>query len=94
MTLGKSNDRIFLMKTYIINVTQQDIDKGIKRTCLTCPVAIAMARATGKSITVSRESFWYGMRRIRLPKEAIDFIWAFDDDRKVEPFSFEVTIEL
>jgi hypothetical protein len=39
----------------IINVTQRDIDRGIKSDCAKCPVALAAARVLGKYATPHAE---------------------------------------
>lgn len=76
-----------------INITQEDIKKGKKRDCATCPVALGMKRAGLYGAVYPAEYFDYVKRfYIRLPQEAINFIKAFDGDLLVEPFSFSLTL--
>lgn len=91
--------------TATVNVTQEDIAKGLKGECDRCPVALAGKRAfpdaedvlvcvTNMSVILPREAGevdarWY---EGSLPIEAGSFINGFDDHREVEPFSFEVTL--
>lgn len=84
------------MKT-IIEVTQQDIDdglkKGWKRRCNTCPIALAASRALGTECMASAD---WGITPVgtithyRLPDIAMEFIDAFDAELPVKPFTFEI----
>lgn len=84
---------------YTINVTQEHIDKGMKGNCRKCPIALAVEQdykplappqvgltcmlitdLEGKAVTVS------------LPDECSNFIFRFDSERDVKPFSFELEI--
>ena len=90
----------------IINVTQEHIDlanafrrarflqnrlgeqyiKGIW-TSMTCPIALAAGKDSqvdGTHVTINGIDY-------DLPEEAISFVKAYDMDRPVGPFSFEVT---
>lgn len=80
----------------LISVTEKDIRKGVRTSCRFCPIARAAKRAfkavsvavvSGKLFVESKEEV--GM--YLLPKSADDFIDAFDNGSKVEPFEFEVT---
>lgn len=81
-----------------IQVTQDDIDHGKKRSCSGCPIGRAIARATGKDCLVGQSSVKLGKTWFRTPEErwlvlpdiASMFIRRFDDGEKVEPFEFEV----
>ena len=78
-----------------IEVTQQDIDKGLNNNCFSCPIALAVKRKidTGNvlvycdriSVMSTISSYDY-----KLPKKAQTFIKRFDDRKPVEPFTFEV----
>lgn len=81
-----------------IEVTQEDIDGGIKCSGLDCPVARAIRRVHPiHGAVVSCGLYWVpgtGGKRIRLPDSALRFYRDFDTDQKVEPFSFDLPIEL
>lgn len=76
-----------------VEVTKQDIARGIKRDGYSCPVARAMKR------TLHRRKIWVGWHYyqigedgafITLPPTVTQFVKAFDSGKKVEPFTFEV----
>lgn len=88
----------------IIEVTQRDIDRGAVADCKRCPIARAVARKTHRKVSVS-PSFVHIVRNqgdqvifrtYSLPKEARDFIDAFDWGLKVKypvrPFTFELKL--
>ena len=91
-----------------INVTQRDIDKGIRRNCEMCPVARAMSRAFKSDVMVDVETwdFVVGRRkRNPLPREVVLFIEDFDNEEpqrspltlesrrlRISPFSFTVNL--
>ena len=76
-----------------IDVTQEDIDRGIPREGENCPIALALKRATDITWQVDRLSAmclgdpW--LRKILLPKQAVDFISDFDLDKTVGAFTFD-----
>ena len=77
-----------------IQVTQEDIDRGIAGSCGRCPITLAIRRATSKNYYTGVEDVFhmdYGPV-IRLPFEAIKFIKNFDSGNEVKPFEFEVGI--
>lgn len=79
----------------LIEVTQEDIDspEGEMR-CKTCPVALALNRATGRSWTVSTDWATCGSSSIlNLPDAASDFITNYDSNQPVKPFTFELDYE-
>jgi hypothetical protein len=82
-----------MKKQYLIDVTQEHIDKGRKFNAQRCPISLAIKESTGKNNTVGiggatlyRNFFADG--RYELPLSARLFIINFDGDRSVEPFSF------
>lgn len=82
-----------------INVTQQDIDSGIKGDCSLCPVARAASRAFPHHKSNVSGYHMYVMdqpgnrwRQAVLPPPAWGFISAFDSGWEVLPFSFEVDL--
>lgn len=76
-----------------INVTQEDINKGIKSDCSKCPIALAANRVIPNgALAVGGASITYWNEKeaisILLPEIALKFIRDFDSGRKVKPFSF------
>lgn len=87
------------MRTFIISVTQEDIDRGERSDPYYCPVARATQRATGRHAGVDEHTIFGRIENgtnsmfAELPPEAKEFVEDFDMRRPVEPFSFEVSIE-
>lgn len=86
---------------HTINVTQDDIDHGVRGSSEFCPIARAIKRefpvwtycSVGNSyLSIARSDDERGWR---LPAEAQRFILDFDTNfHKVHPFSFELGEEL
>jgi hypothetical protein len=80
------------MKTVTVQVTEEDIRDGQRHSCLSCPVAKAIGRATGKWCQVVCSCWWLRNRiPLRLPDDAITFIDRFDRQLAVKPISFEIS---
>ena len=86
-----------------IQVTQADIERGIKNRCDFCPVAIAISRhlPTGLEITVFSEAMLFEGRfgdgpstAIDTDQTVVDFIESFDNGKPVAPFSFNLSAEV
>jgi hypothetical protein len=80
-----------------INVTQEHIDKGKKGKCRECPIALAVQEKCISEISVgviSGAIFFDDDSHpaSEMAVEAIRFVWAFDLNGKVEPFSFDLDI--
>jgi hypothetical protein len=84
-----------------IDVTQEDINAGVPRDSCRCPIAHAIDRAIGStsmdcvSVNAFKVSVWRDERRLwsaLTPPDLIDFIKAFDHDRDVKPFSFDLDL--
>ncbi len=80
-----------------VNVTADDIKKGERGSCWTCPIGLALVRATDSYRMIraiydmaayGRSSYLWGP--IRLPPEASRFIVDFDQGRAALPLSFEI----
>ena len=82
-----------------VKVLEDDIADGDPRTCVSCPIALALLAVDG----VDFASVGTKMARVRfagraekefsiyrLPAEAIRFIAQFDRGNKVEPFEMEL----
>jgi hypothetical protein len=74
-----------------VRVTQQDIDNGKKGNCYECPIAQAVERDHGFTVSVSmcgirilKNSFLFD-----LPDEAKDFLHAFDCGLGAQPIEFD-----
>lgn len=74
-----------------IEVTQEDIDKGVHNNCSCCPTARALYRQTNLywSVYTGDAGSYYTDLWIDFPPEATAFIIAFDEKLPVKPFSFE-----
>ncbi len=85
-----------MSKKVRINVTQRDIERGIRFTSYTCPIARAARRHPElKGCAVSPDSLAFdnsGWVWTPLPEKACEFVDSFDGGRPVKPFSF--TLEL
>lgn len=91
------------MKTFSVDVTQEDIDNGKRRQPRFCPVALALNRALkGKvdayvSVVTATLIFRRFLipdkkTRIILPKHVRSFILGFDNREPVSPISFTVEV--
>ena len=83
------------MRSLTVHVTQEDIDNGERQSCSRCPVARAIARALQVSetrVTVASRIAVFDQRVAPLttPRKVMSFITAFDGERPVEPFSFDL----
>lgn len=88
--------------TVTVHVTQKHIDEGKIGQCKRCPIALgikeifpALDVQVGKTAVhidvppaVLRDTYRYA----RIPKEAEDFISAFDQGVNVKPFSFPLDV--
>jgi hypothetical protein len=95
-----------IMTMLKINVTKDDIKRGVPKNYATCPVAVAMERATNHYISVVDNGFMddgpkpgrrgFGHNPMELPERVRNFVQAFDDvsihdaDYEFLPFDFEV----
>ena len=78
-----------------IKVTQEDIDKGIRHSPGSCPVARAINRQSEKdnaSVGLSCIYFYNigGFSETPTPLDAALFINKFDQRQPVKPFEFEL----
>ncbi len=90
--------------TIVVDVTAENIAKGVKDDCSRCPVALAIRRAlslnvneTSDYVTVNEDEI--EIRRdgrnlsIETPEVAEEFILNFDYGDPVEPFTFPLELE-
>lgn len=80
-------DLPYVLETYRIEVTSEDIERGVPDNCHHCPIALA-ARRAGLNTPEVDSAFLNGMV---LPDAATEFILDYDNGEPVEPFSFEVS---
>jgi hypothetical protein len=79
-----------------LEVTQADIDAGVRGNCSWCPVAQSLKRATGieqSQVHLDEIRVWSRRwLRIKTPDEILDFIEEFDadPDHKPEPATFDL----
>lgn len=86
-----------------VEVTAEDIRRGIKGNCARCPIALACIRVLGikrrseyRWVSIAGEEFEFRLGKNeqvyygRLPDSATDFQSYFDDSEPVAPFSFDV----
>lgn len=73
-----------------VTVTQQDINNGHKRNCGHCPIALAVRRVIPDVYVGGYHVFIDEIATYKLPDVAIEFIKAFDNERPVKPFSFDI----
>ncbi len=86
-----------------VTVTQEHIDRGRRRGCSDCPVALAiLAAVPGLSgVDVMNPDLGYtllfdgsgGASTLKLPQPACDFIYRFDAGLDVSPFTFAAEVE-
>ena len=75
----------------IINVTQENIDKGTSTCVWACPIALALRKIAKdeEGVSVYDTHCYIDDVNYNLPPEATSFIQNFDEGINVNPFSFE-----
>lgn len=76
-----------------VDVTQEHIDKGMRDSCLSCPIALALKKKGDRLVRVRNTVAYVANMPYQLPQEAIAFILDFDHGELVKPFSFEMVNE-
>ena len=76
----------------LIEVTEEDIKKGIPRDDYFCPITLAISRCSDKIPAVY--NFWIVIDGKKYPhtKKLIQFIADFDAGKPVKPFRFRLKI--
>ena len=79
----------------VIEVTADDIARGVANDCATCPIALAARRLhptariyVGGELTREIVTYWPERACYDMPDEAVDFVATFDEGRPVAPFTF------
>lgn len=84
--------------TVTIEVTKEDIEKGIKHDARSCPINLAMRRRVYAKMDVHKgyvnmESLTGRYYQAVLPETAVEFIQKFDSGVEVKPFRFQLKIK-
>lgn len=84
------------MKTITVNVTSEDILRGIRNNCHFCPIALALKRKLkNQDAWVGPTEFFLGHsydQYIDIPNICINFMSTFDEGKYVDPFSFTIEV--
>lgn len=81
-----------------VEVTEEDITGGVRASACVCPIALALHRqgfrghVVGDKDVIADYAGNEAIVRYDLPSSAQRFIKKFDTRRRVEPFSFEMTL--
>lgn len=75
-----------------IRVTEANIKEGHRGSCRQCPVALAMLRAGLLFAYVGPYMTWWDgtKHQVAIPEAVREFIFRFDGDMPVWPFSFQL----
>jgi hypothetical protein len=79
----------------IINVTQQDIDSGVKGNPSKCAIAQALKRMLNDiylEVNVFHTSLHLNGKKYRMPQKGTDFVFLFDTpgDKSSKPVEIEI----
>jgi hypothetical protein len=80
-------------KSYVIEVTQEDIDRGVRGEIDKCPVALAAQRALGIPdvwVTPFGRMLPVPDANWLMPAKATAFVRRCDRGKSVQPFTFRV----
>jgi hypothetical protein len=70
-----------------IQVTQDDIDNGVRLSGSWCPIALACIRTIGLNYDQIWQNYW---SQGNMTENVRNFVIAFDKKQPVQPFSFEL----
>ena len=73
------------MTRKLVRVTQEHIERGVKKSCTYCPIGLAMHEA---GIEESLFQYLWRMEPPMPPDSVRRFIMRFDQGKPVEPFNF------
>lgn len=82
---------VFVDEPITFEVTQADIDAGVKCDSTSCPIARALSRATGQKASVGVQTVGLAERVWWLPTAVSSFVMRFDLGEPVEPATFTLT---
>jgi hypothetical protein len=81
----------------LVEVTQEDIDRGRRLHGTACPVSLALSRAVGRTVSVNGYEcrIWHPLRDnrdyVELPVDVTKRIETFDSTGAMTPFSFVIS---
>ena len=76
-----------------ITVTQEDIDRGLQASHLSCPIALAFKCVVTGHVEVCHDEVVIGTRTVPVPRAIHRFIEAFDSNRNnVRPATFQLGV--
>lgn len=82
--------------TYTIEVTQADIDRGLRASCYSCPVALALYRSIKSNVQVGDSYLAVhigdSITDIESPPIVKEFVFNFDRFVEVKPFTFTLDL--
>lgn len=79
--------------TKTINVTKDDILRGVKWDSSSCPIALALRRQfKTKLVDVDNDDITIRRAVLLTPKRAQRFLVRFDSGSRVRPFCFKLTL--
>ena len=82
---------------HTITVTDEDIERGVRKSYKFCPIACAMRRKKWDVLAVIEQYAEIDVEgdevKFKLPYDAQKFIVNFDTGKEVAPFEFEVDID-
>ncbi len=76
-----------------INVTQEDIKNGKRRSATKCPVSLALTRQLSLETSIYFEGYFLPTITESIKfnnKQLADWIYNYDNDISVQPISFEI----
>ena len=81
------------MRTVRVDVTQEDIDKGLRGNAFSCPIARAIDRlAVCDCVEVGDDEIYLDAQGVPMSHEALCFVSDFDSGNMVEPFHFDLAL--
>lgn len=82
------------MKSITIQLTEQDMIKGVPGSATRCVLATAIHRVTNKHYRVGATYYYLNDNRVfNLPAKAKEFRSNYDRGRRVDLISFEIEVD-
>lgn len=76
-----------------VEVTQADIDAGVRGDGIKCPIALAVSRGLGCMAQVALVHILSGTSKWTVDDFILGWMAAFDEKRPCQPFTIELTID-
>lgn len=81
-----------------VQVTAEDIEAGVRADYCRCPIALAIARTTGLSCWIGLGgTIWVGRLHsipVQLPNFVVNNRGLLDERKDVQPFEFDIDLEV